>query len=186
MQVDSVTGLLQGARFQPSPNCDPRPPSAVIEVLIIHSISLPPGEYGGPGIEQFFCNSLDPSAHPYYREIQELRVSAHLLIRRSGEIIQYVPFHYRAWHAGQSWCEGRGCVNDFSIGIELEGAEVGPFEDIQYIALRDCTWAIMRAYPEVSSDRIYGHSDIAPGRKTDPGPHFDWQRYLNGCSQMVT
>lgn len=182
MKIDVRTGLVEGALYVPSPNCDDRPPGAGIEVLVIHSISLPPGQFGGPGIEQLFCNCLDPEAHPYYREIHGLEVSAHLLLRRDGSIRQFVPLHRRAWHAGQSYCEGRTRVNDFSIGIELEGADDVPFEDAQYRALGDITRALMQAYPAITPAHIYGHSDISPGRKTDPGPHFDWARYRRDCA----
>ncbi|WP_096462838.1 1,6-anhydro-N-acetylmuramyl-L-alanine amidase AmpD [Sulfurifustis variabilis] len=176
MRVDPVSGLVEGVRFVPSPNCDARPAGGRPEVLIVHAISLPPGEFGGPGIERLFCNALDPAAHPYYAEIRGLEVSAHLLVRRDGGVAQFVPLHLRAWHAGQSCCEGRNRVNDFSIGIELEGADDVPFEPRQYDILGDLARAIMRAYPAITPARIYGHADIAPGRKTDPGPHFEWTR----------
>lgn len=178
MRINLTTGLLEGVRFVPSPNFDARPQGSNIDVLIIHAMSLPPGEFGGPGIERLFCDRLNPDEHPYYREICDLRVSAHVLIRRNGEVVQFVPFHQRAWHAGESCCEGRTAVNDFSIGAELEGADDLPFEPLQYGLLTKVTRAIMRAYKSITRDRIYGHSDIAPGRKTDPGPHFDWVRYL--------
>lgn len=181
MNVDTQTGLVQGTRYIPSPNCDDRPAGTNIEVLVIHAISLPPGHFGGPGIEQLFSNRLNPEEHPYYKEIQGLEVSAHLLIRRDGEICQFVPLYRRAWHAGQSCCEGRSRVNDFSIGVELEGADDVPFEDAQYRALTTLTRALMRAYPAITPARIYGHADISPGRKTDPGPCFDWQRYRREC-----
>ena len=177
MRIDALQGLLQGARFAPSPNFDQRPPETPIDVLVIHNISLPPGEFGGQDIERLFCNTLDFGCHPFYREIEGLRVSAHLVIHRSGEIVQFVPFQARAWHAGVSCCEGRERVNDFSIGIELEGTDDAPFTDEQYQTLADVTRAIMQAYPGITPARIYGHSDIAPGRKTDPGPYFDWERY---------
>ncbi len=177
MNVDVSSGLVEGARFVPSPNCDARPVGVRPEVLIIHAISLPPGQFGGPAIERLFCNALDPAEHSYYAQIQDLKVSAHLLIRRDGALIQFVPLHLRAWHAGQSECEGRTRVNDFSIGIELEGCDDAPFEDVQYQRLIDLTRCLLRAYPYITPARIYGHSDIAPARKTDPGPHFDWPRY---------
>ncbi len=176
MKIDTQ-GLLDAARFVPSPNVDPRPPGTVVDVLVIHNITLPPGELGGDAIERLFCNILDFNAHPYYRTIAGLKVSAHLLIRRDGEVIQFVPFHQRAWHAGVSCCNGRERVNDFSIGIELEGTDDTPYEDIQYEMLTRVTRALMRAYPGISSDHIVGHVDISPGRKTDPGPFFDWPRY---------
>jgi AmpD protein len=177
MQVDVTSGLVHGARFVPSPNCDARPTGASPEVVVVHAISLPPGEFGGPGIEQLFCNALDSNEHPYYAQVHESCVSAHLLLRRDGELIQFVPLHLRAWHAGQSQCEGRVRVNDFSISIELEGCDDAPFEDAQYNILADLTNELIRVYSVITPSRIYGHSDIAPGRKTDPGPHFDWARY---------
>ncbi len=177
-KVDSATGLMHGARFVPSPNHDARPEGAEIEVLVVHAISLPPGKFGGPGVEQLFCNRLDPDEDPYYRDIHTLKVSAHFLIRRDGEVVQFVALHRRAWHAGESYCEGRTRVNDFSIGIELEGTETDLFEEIQYSRLVEVTTAIMRAYSAITVSRIYGHSDIAPGRKADPGHGFDWDRYL--------
>jgi N-acetyl-anhydromuramoyl-L-alanine amidase len=177
LKIDINTGLIEGVRFICSPNCDDRPPGSTVEVLVIHAISLPPGQFGGPEIEQLFCNTLDCDSHPYFREIEGLRVSAHVLIRRDGEIVQFVPLQARAWHAGESCCEGRTRVNDFSIGIELEGCDDQPFEAAQYQALCAVTGAIMRAYPAITPARIFGHSDIAPGRRTDPGPCFDWKRY---------
>ena len=182
MKADLVSGLVEGVRYIPSPNCDPRPEGMAPEVLVIHSISLPPGQFGGPGIEQLFCNHLNPEEHPYYREIQNMQVSAHFLVRRNGEVIQFVPLHRRAWHAGQSSCEGRTRVNDFSIGIELEGADDQPFEPAQYQALAELTHAIRQISPAITPERIYGHADISPGRKTDPGPSFDWQRYRALCT----
>ena len=181
IRIDSDSSLIQGARYVASPNCDKRPEGAAIDTLVIHSISLPPGRFGGPGIEQLFRNMLNPDEHPYYREIKDLKVSAHVLIRRNGELVQFVPLHQRAWHAGQSYCEGRTCVNDFSIGIELEGANELPYEDAQYATLAQLTRVIRQVYPSITPARIYGHGDIAPGRKTDPGPMFDWKRYLDTC-----
>lgn len=169
--------MFDEARFIPSPNCDARPPGAFPEVLVIHAISLPPGEFGGPWVEQLFCNDLDARAHPFFELICDLRVSAHALIRRGGQLTQFVPLHLRAWHAGESRCEGRSRVNDFSIGVELEGCDEEPFEDIQYATLSEVCRALMRVYPAITPARTYGHSDIAPGRKTDPGPHFDWVRF---------
>jgi AmpD protein len=175
--VDPATGLLSGARFVASPNFDSRPAGNTPEVIVVHNISLPPGEFGGPGIEQLFTNTLDFDAHPYYATLRGMTVSSHLLIRRDGEVVQFVPFTERAWHAGVSCCEGRERVNDFSIGIELEGSDDVPFTDAQYTQLAQVTWQLMRAYSAITTTRLVGHSDIAPGRKTDPGPHFDWQRY---------
>lgn len=184
-EVDAIAGLVKGARFVPSPNCDARPAGARPEVLIIHAISLPPGTFGGRGIEQLFCNVLDPAQDPYYMKIKDLKVSAHLLIRRNGELVQFVPLHLRAWHAGESQCEGRARVNDFSIGVELEGGDDMPFEDAQYRVLTDLTRALLAAYPAVTPARIYGHSDIAPARKTDPGPCFDWTRYRSSLNDPL-
>jgi AmpD protein len=174
--VDARTGLLRGARFVPSPNHDERPAGAALELLVVHGISLPPGQYGGPWIDRLFTNALPRNEHPYFEQIAELRVSSHLLIRRDGEIVQYVPFHLRAWHAGKSCYDGRERCNDFSIGIELEGADDRAYEAVQYRRLADVAVALCRAYPSLSLDRIAGHSDIAPGRKTDPGVAFDWPR----------
>lgn len=175
MKLDADSGLLDRARQVHSPNQDERPPGCEPELLVIHSISLPPGEYGGPWIERLFANELDPSAHPYFAKIADLRVSAHLLIRRDGELVQFVPFHHRAWHAGLSTYEGRERCNDFSIGIELEGTDQGDFTSAQYAALVDVVALLDQTYPGISPQRIAGHSDIAPGRKTDPGPGFDWR-----------
>lgn len=167
-------GLVEGVRYVPSPNCDDRPDGAAIDLLIIHNISLPPGEFGGQGIIDLFTNRLDSAAHPYYALIADRRVSAHFLIRRDGEVIQFVPCGNRAWHAGASDWRGRSRCNDFSIGIELEGSDDMPFEAAQYEALAKLTRALRARYPIAD---IAGHSDIAPGRKTDPGPLFDWTRY---------
>ncbi|MBV1787114.1 1,6-anhydro-N-acetylmuramyl-L-alanine amidase AmpD [Marinobacterium sp. D7] len=168
--------LLVGAEYCASPNCNERP-QAEISLLVIHNISLPPGQFGGAGIRQLFTNCLDPDEHPYYREIHQLEVSAHLLIDRAGSITQFVPFDKRAWHAGRSSFQGREACNDFSIGIELEGDDDTPYSDSQYAVLVEVTRALMASYPAIKPERICGHSDIAPGRKTDPGSAFDWQRY---------
>jgi len=170
---------LPGIRRTPSPNCDLRPDPEAIDLLVIHNISLPPGEFEGDGVEAFFCNQLNPEAHPYFRGIADLHVSAHLFVRRSGEAQQFVPLDKRAWHAGVSCFEGRERCNDYSIGIELEGTDDMPFTDAQYRALGKLTGRIQSLYPAITKQRITGHSDIAPGRKTDPGAAFDWQRYLN-------
>ncbi|MCF6355288.1 MAG: 1,6-anhydro-N-acetylmuramyl-L-alanine amidase AmpD [Candidatus Polarisedimenticolaceae bacterium] len=167
-------GLVDGARQCPSPNCDERPSGAEINLLVIHNISLPAGQFGGPFIDDLFLNRLDPDADPCFQNICELRVAAHLLIRRDGELVQYVPLSQRAWHAGQSEFQGCSNCNDFSIGIELEGTDDLPYTDIQYQTLAEVTDAIMRAFPAITAERIMGHSDIAPGRKTDPGSAFDW------------
>lgn len=185
MKVLIESGLLETARFVPSPNCDPRPEPGAIGLLVIHNISLPPREFGGAYIEALFTNCLDPAAHPYFQTIHGLEVSSHLLIRRDGELIQYVPFHLRAWHAGKSCFAGRERCNDFSIGIELEGADDIPYEQEQYRQLVAVTRALMRAYPAITRECIVGHSDIAPGRKTDPGPAFDWKHYFDALRETL-
>lgn len=167
-------GILDSAHQVPSPNFDERPAGAAIELLVIHNISLPPGQFGGPGIVCLFTNRLDPDAHPYFREIAGLRVSSHFLIRRDGELMQFVPCTMRAWHAGQSLWRGRSRCNDFSIGVELEGADDQPFEEPQYLTLANLSRLLVRSYPILD---CVGHCDISPGRKTDPGPHFDWVRF---------
>lgn len=171
--ADADDGWLPAARRLPSPNCDERPADAAISLVVVHAISLPPGEFGGPGILELFSNRLDPAAHPYYRQIEGLRVSAHFLIRRDGELIQFVPCRQRAWHAGVSSWRGRTACNDFSIGIELEGSDDVAFEDAQYERLGSLLAELRQRYP---IEAVTGHSDIAPGRKTDPGPHFQWHR----------
>lgn len=177
MDYSIDSGWLIPARHTPSPNHDERPAGCDIDLLVIHGISLPPGEFGGPWIDALFCNALDPAAHPYFREVAGLRVSAHVLIRRDGDVVQYVPFERRAWHAGLSCFAGRERCNDFSIGIELEGCDDQPYSDVQYTRLAAVTRALLAAYPALNAERIVGHSDIAPGRKTDPGPGFDWPRF---------
>lgn len=176
MRIDPETGLLEGARHVPSPNQDARPEGAEPELVVVHGISLPPGELGGPWIDHLFTNRLDPEAHPYFREIADLRVAAHVLIRRDGELVQYVPFDRRAWHAGVSRWRGREAVNDFSVGIELEGTDDSPYEPVQYRRLAELVRALAATYPGITPDRLAGHSDVAPDRKTDPGPAFDWGR----------
>ena len=167
---------LTGVTRIPSPNFDERADPSDISLLVIHCISLPPGEFGNHYIDRLFCNQLDPDEHPYFKEIHQLTVSAHLLIKRSGETVQYVPFDKRAWHAGKSVYEGRERCNDFSIGIELEGTEFVEYTDEQYTQLAAVVADLLLTYPGLSKQRITGHSDIAPGRKTDPGDSFDWQR----------
>jgi AmpD protein len=167
-------GLARGVRYLASPNCDERPAGSRIELLVVHAISLPPGTFGGADIEEFFLNRLDSAVHAYYAGIADLRVSAHFVIRRDGACTQFVPCVKRAWHAGESSWRGRARCNDFSIGVELEGADDVAFEDAQYEALALLTRGLEDAYPIAD---IVGHSDIAPGRKTDPGPCFDWPRY---------
>ena len=176
MRIDPETGLLDGVRWVDSPNQDARPAGVGVELVVVHGISLPPGEFGGGWIEALFTNSLDPGAHPYFATIAGLRVSAHVLIRRRGELVQFVPFHRRAWHAGRSSYRGRADVNDFSVGIELEGADEVPYTAAQYRRLARLLRALFAAYPALTADRVVGHSEVAPGRKTDPGPAFDWGR----------
>jgi AmpD protein len=178
VHVVGADGWLRGAERRPSPHRDARPAGTVVDLLVIHNISLPPGQFGGPWIDDLFLARLDPEAHPYFRAIAGVPVSSHMLIRRDGRCIQYVPFGERAWHAGASCFAGRERCNDFSIGIELEGADDQPFEPLQYQVLAEVTLALMAYYPGIRPDRIAGHSDIAPGRKTDPGPHFDWNQFL--------
>lgn len=170
---------LSAARKTPSPNCSERPAGGDISLLVIHNISLPPGEFGGPHIDELFCNGLRPEGHPFFQQISHLRVSAHLLIRRDGELVQYVPFNEQAWHAGKSEFAGRQACNEFSIGIELEGTDECPFTPVQYERLAAVSRVLMNAYPAILPTRIAGHSEIAPDRKTDPGPYFDWQEYRN-------
>ncbi|MFN5744920.1 MAG: 1,6-anhydro-N-acetylmuramyl-L-alanine amidase AmpD [Methylococcaceae bacterium] len=168
--------ILDEARVIASPNHDSRPATDDLSLIVIHCISLPPGQFGTEGVTQLFTNTLDPTEHPYYAGIAHLRVSAHTLIRRTGEILQYVPFDRRAWHAGVSSYRGRAVCNDFSIGIELEGTDDSPYEEIQYQQLNRLVDALLRAYPGLTRANVTGHEDIAPGRKTDPGPFFDWAR----------
>jgi len=174
--IDASTGLMAGVRLVASPNQDNRPQGVVPDLIVIHNISLPPGEYGGSWIEALFQNRLPPEPHPYFATIQGLKVSSHLLIRRDGAIVQFVPFTNRAWHAGVSTYRGRERCNDFSIGIELEGSDDDAFEPVQYRRLSRTVTALCAAYTTLSRERMTGHSDIAPGRKTDPGPYFDWPR----------
>lgn len=171
-------GLLPDVLFHNSPNCDERPVNTCIDLLVIHNISLPPKYYGGTAIDELFTNRLDYSAHPYFQTLIDLKVSAHILIRRDGQIIQYVPFNKRAWHAGISSFGGRTQCNNFSIGIELEGADDVPYTNEQYQQLAQLSALLLKHYPDITHDRIVGHSDIAPGRKTDPGSSFDWTLYF--------
>ena len=182
MDIDRQTGLIEGGGYLPSPNSDHRPDGIDIDLLVIHAISLPPNQFTGDAVEKFFTNQLDFSCHPYFEKIAELKVSAHLYIRRDGRLLQFVPFHRRAWHAGVSEFAGRTHCNDFSIGIELEGCDDLPFEPPQYRQLVTVTALITQTYPKITQSRIVGHSDIAPGRKTDPGPKFDWNYYQGQLS----
>ncbi len=165
--------MLAGVRYVRSPNADERPSGTQPDLVVVHGISLPPGFFGGPGVEQLFTNALRADEHPGYREIAHLKVSAHVFIRRDGEMIQFVPFDRRAWHAGESSFEGRANCNDFSVGVELEGCDDAAYEAAQYHQLAALVSALADAYPGLSAQRVVGHCDIAPGRKTDPGPLFD-------------
>ena len=176
MQVDIESGLMRGARQVASPNYDARPAGIEADLIVVHGISMPPGEFGGPWIERLFTNSLPADVHPYFAGAGSRRVSSHLVIMRDGSVTQYVKFTERAWHAGVSVYQGREACNDFSVGIELEGTDTLPYEAAQYDALARVVAALSSAYPRLSADRIVGHSDIAPGRKTDPGEAFDWPR----------
>ena len=170
-------GLLSAANFIASPNKNSRPNPSDIRLIIVHGISLPPEQFGEGWIDDFFLNRLDPNQHPYFQEICGLEVSSHLLIRRDGSVTQYVPFHERAWHAGLSSYKGQENCNDFSIGIELEGTDYIPYTDEQYVELACCCKALFEHYKTLSAESIVGHSDVAPGRKTDPGESFDWERF---------
>ncbi len=176
LAVDVDSGLLSGVRFVESPNRDVRPAGCTLDLVVIHGISLPPGAFGGPWIDQLFTNSLSTAEHPYFDEVRSLRVSSHVLLGRDGGITQYVRFQDRAWHAGKSSYGGRDACNDFSVGIELEGTDTTPYEDVQYRVLAKLVAALLAVYPTLSLDRIAGHCDISPGRKTDPGAAFDWPR----------
>jgi N-acetyl-anhydromuramoyl-L-alanine amidase len=177
LKIDAATGLLAGVRQVLSPHFNARPAGVAPDLIVVHNISLPPGEFGGPWIDRLFTGNLPPDAHPFFREVADLAVSSHALIRREGRIIQYVPFGERAWHAGRSNYQGRESCNDFSIGIELEGSDETAFTDAQYEQLTALVQALLAVYPTLSPTHITGHSVIAPGRKTDPGPHFDWARF---------
>lgn len=174
--LDTGRGLLDWARQVPSPNCDDRPAGVEADLIVVHGISLPPGEFDGPWIDLLFTNALPRDSHPYFAAVADLRVSAHLLVRRTGEVVQYVPFHRRAWHAGASSWQGRERCNDYSIGIELEGTDHSPYESAQYAMLARVIAVLCRRYPHLTPGRIVGHSDVAPGRKSDPGASFDWPR----------
>ena len=175
MHIDK--GWISTAIQLASPNVDARPDESDISLLVIHNISLPPGQFGGGHVNALFTNQLNPNAHPYFAQIADLKVSAHVLIDREGVVTQFVPFHQRAWHAGMSVFDGRSACNDYSIGIELEGADTTPYTNLQYARLAQITQCLMAKYPALTAKRIAGHSDIAPGRKTDPGVSFDWARF---------
>jgi AmpD protein len=183
LTIDTGTGIVQEARQVLSPNCDERPPGVLPDLIVVHGISLPPGEFGGPWIERLFTNTLDPAAHPSFAEIAGLQVSSHLLIRRDGELVQFVPLTRRAWHAGQSSYCGRERCNDFSIGIEMEGTDEQPYTEAQYRQLALLVRALRAALPSLRTAPLVGHSDIAPDRKTDPGPAFDWGRLVRIMAQ---
>lgn len=176
MKLDQDNAWIEGVARYPSPNADERPPDAAIDLLVVHGISLPPGEFGTPYVEALFCNRLDPHAHPSFKSVADFRVSAHIFIRRSGEMVQFVPFPLRAWHAGESEFCGRTRCNDFSIGVELEGTDDVAYEDAQYERLIELAGLLRRTWPAITPERIVGHCDIAPARKTDPGPAFEWHR----------
>jgi len=180
MKLDVTTGLIDDAQFIESPNQDDRDQGNDVEVVIVHCISLPPGEYGSGAIQRFFVNQLSPDEHPYYQSMAHLTVSSHFLITRDGELLQFVPSHKRAWHAGESVCLGKPKVNNFSIGIELEGLDTDEsgFTDLQYIRLNELIAVLRESYPAIKANYIFAHSDIAPGRKPDPGPYFDWTRIM--------
>lgn len=182
MSSISDEGWLELAERVESPNFDPRPHGIAIDLLVIHNISLPPGNFGSGYVQQFFCNQLDCSLHPYFQTLIDVKVSAHCLIEREGRVIQFVSFLDRAWHAGASCFEGRERCNDFSVGIELEGTDDQAYTEQQYQTLASVTRALMQAYPNINKNNIVGHSDIAPLRKTDPGPAFEWQKFLNMLS----
>jgi AmpD protein len=177
LKIEPATGLVAGVRQVLSPHFDARPTGVLPELIVVHGISLPPGEFGGPWIDRLFTGGLPPDVHPFFRDLARVRVSAHVLIRRDGAIVQYVPFGQRAWHAGQSHYRGRAACNDFSIGIELEGTDDTAYTDPQYDQLGALVEALLATYPSLSSEHIVGHSEVAPGRKTDPGPSFEWDRW---------
>jgi len=176
MRIDQNTHQIVGVDFQCSPNADDRPELMPIDLIVIHNISLPPCEFGTGCVQQFFTNKLDMSSHEYFDEIKDLHVSSHLFIERHGKVTQFVPFNKRAWHAGKSCFEGRPACNDFSIGIELEGADDIEYTEKQYAVLNAVMQSLRMAYPSLHKGNVAGHSDIAPGRKTDPGPAFDWDK----------
>jgi AmpD protein len=176
LRIDVESGLMQGARQIASPNHDLRPPGVEADLIVVHGISLPPGEYGGAWIDRLFTNTLPAEVHPYFAEVCSLRVSSHVVVSREGAVTQYVKFTERAWHAGRSIYQGREACNDFSVGIELEGTDTTPYEAAQYSALAEVVAALCATYPRLSPNRLVGHNDISPGRKSDPGPAFDWPR----------
>jgi len=180
--VSPGAGLIRPGRLCPSPNQDDRPAGIEPQLIIIHGISLPPGDFGGPHVQELFTNCLDCDAHSYFVEIRDLKVSAHVFIDRDGNVVQFVPFGRRAWHAGESCFRGRFACNDFSVGIELEGEDETPYTDVQYRHLIAVIKAICECYPDITVRHIAGHCDVAPGRKSDPGPAFDWLRLYDGLN----
>ncbi|GGC85788.1 1,6-anhydro-N-acetylmuramyl-L-alanine amidase AmpD [Halopseudomonas salina] len=178
MPIRIEDGWARDVDICPSPHCNARPPAESISLLVIHNISLPPGQFGGGFVQAFFRGALDPLEHPYFATIAALRVSAHFLIERNGKVTQFVSCLDRAWHAGASLYAGRTDCNDFSIGVELEGTDTQPYAEAQYSSLLELTQALRSAYPAITPYRITGHEFIAPGRKTDPGPAFEWRRFL--------
>ncbi|VAW71793.1 1,6-anhydro-N-acetylmuramyl-L-alanine amidase [hydrothermal vent metagenome] len=176
MKINVKSGLVENITQIPSDNYDTRPDASNISLIVLHNISLPAGEFGGPYITQLFTNQLQKNDHPSFADIYQLKVSAHLLIRRDGQVIQFVAFQHRAWHAGVSEYQGQTNCNNISIGIELEGADNTPYESIQYSQLAELIIELRSGYPGIAQNAITGHSDISPGRKTDPGPAFDWDR----------
>jgi AmpD protein len=185
LKVETATGLLIGVRQVISPHCDARPPGILPELIIVHGISLPPNEFGGPWIDRLFTGTLPWDAHPYFRQIEGLRASAHLVIRRDGQLTQYVPFGERAWHAGVSQYRTRSGCNDFSVGVELEGTDDIAYTDAQYAQLVEVIAALIEAYPSLSPEHLVGHSDVAPGRKSDPGLYFEWPRLRARLSERL-
>lgn len=181
----SVSYLYKNAELKHSPFYDERPDESDVSVLVIHNISLPPGQFGTNGIEQLFTGTLDPKEHAFYAEIAHLRVSAHCVIKRDGSVEQYVPFHQRAWHAGISSFQGREKCNDYAIGIELEGTDDMPYTDAQYVSLVDVSADIINLFPKITLGRIVGHNDVAPGRKTDPGVAFNWTGYRQALTKRI-
>lgn len=179
MRMNLVNGLVETVPYVPSPNCNDYPDLTDISLLVVHGISLPPGQFEGTDVIDFFTNNLDVHKDPFYADISDLRVSAHFFVRRDGQAIQFVSCRQRAWHAGESMFEGRPACNDYSIGIELEGTDTSGYTDAQYHTLVQLTVALQDAFPKITRDRIVGHSDIAPGRKTDPGVNFAWQKYFD-------
>lgn len=185
MQIQRHNGLLADVKYSHSPNFDERPAACEIDLLVIHGISLPPGEFGSNDVMALFTNTLNPQKHPYFVDIAGVKVSSHLFIRRDGEIQQFVPFTKRAWHAGSSQFQGRENCNDYSIGIELEGTDTVAYTERQYQQLAAVTVALMQTYPGITLERIVGHSDIAPLRKTDPGEAFIWNHYRQLLNKLL-